>query len=95
MSNEARVSRCQEGENKQFTGEVLRVFFVNEVGEITSVVEDHVQGLASGEGSKGLLNTPSVLLLSLTLPGIDGDTGSSNGSGGVVLGGEDVLCHLS
>lgn len=48
---------------------------MNHVGEITSVVEDHVEGLASGEGSQGLLNTPEVFLLGLALPGKDGDTG--------------------
>jgi CheY-like chemotaxis protein len=56
---------------------------VNEVGEITTVVEDHVQGLAILE-DEGLLNAPNILLLSLTLPGIDGDTGSGDGSGGMV-----------
>lgn len=43
-----------------------------------------------GEAGKGLLNAPLVLLLSLALPGEDGDTGGGNGSGGVVLGREDV-----
>jgi len=37
-----------------------------------------------------LLDTPSVLLLGFTLPGEDGHTGGSDGSGGVVLGREDV-----
>lgn len=42
------------------------------------------------EGSERLLNAPLVLLLGLALPGEDGDTGGGDGSGGVVLGGEDV-----
>ena len=47
-------------------------------GEVTSVVEDHVKGLAALEASNGLLDAPVVLLLSLTLPGEDGDTSSSD-----------------
>lgn len=38
-----------------------------------------------GEGSKGLLDTPVELLVGLSLPGEDGDSGSGDGSGGVVL----------
>ena len=37
-----------------------------------------------------MLDAPGVLLLGLTLPGKDRDTGSSDSSGGVVLGREDV-----
>jgi hypothetical protein len=59
---------------------------VDKGGEVTSVVEDHVEGLALGEGSKGLVDTPDVLLLGLTLPGVDGDTGSGDSGSGVVLG---------
>jgi hypothetical protein len=71
-------------------GEVLGELVVDKVGKVTSVVEDHVERLALGEGGKGLLNAPKVLLLGLALPGVDGDTGSGNGGGGLVLGGEDV-----
>ena len=71
--------------------EELWVFFVNEGGEVTAVVEDQVQRLATGESLDGLINTPEVFLLGLTLPGEDGDTGDGNGSGGMVLSGEDVL----
>jgi len=70
--------------------EVLGVLVVDKRGKVSSVVEDQVEGLALWEGSEGLLDTPLVLLLGLTLPGKDGDTGSGNSSGGVVLGGEDV-----
>lgn len=65
---------------------------MNEGGQITSIIENHVQGLAILEALDGLVNAPLVLLLGLTLPGKDGDTSSSNGGSGVVLGGEDVLC---
>jgi hypothetical protein len=68
-------------------GELL----VDEVGEVTTIVEDHVEGLAVGEGSETLLNTPDVLLFGLTLPGEDRNTGGSNRSGGVVLSRENVL----
>ena len=51
---------------------------MNEGGEVTTVVQDHVEGLAVGEGGKGLLNAPQVLLLGLTLPGEDWDTGRSD-----------------
>jgi hypothetical protein len=48
--------------------EELGVLVVDEVGQITSVVEDHVEGLTIGEVD-GLLNAPDVLLIGLTLPG--------------------------
>ena len=70
--------------------EHLGVLGVDEVGEITTVVEDEVELLAILEGDKLLLQAPVVLLLSLALPGENRDTGSGNGSGGVVLGAEDV-----
>jgi hypothetical protein len=69
---------------------VLGVLVVNQVGQITSIVEDHVEGLSIGESAESLLDTPVVLLLGLSLPSKDGDTGGSDGSGSVVLGGEDV-----
>lgn len=69
----------------------LWVLVVNEGGEVTTVVENQVQGLAAGEALDGLVNTPGVFLLGFTLPGEDGDAGDSDGGGGMVLGGEDVL----
>jgi hypothetical protein len=72
------------------TTEVLGVLVVHKRREVTSVVEDEVEGLAVGEGGEGLLDAPEVLLLGLALPGVDGDTGRGDGGGGVVLGGEDV-----
>jgi hypothetical protein len=58
--------------------QVLWVFLVNKVGEITAIIQDHVQALATGESSKSLLNAPCVLLLCLTLPGKDGNTRGSD-----------------
>lgn len=63
---------------------------VDESGKISTVIEDQVEGLARGESVELLLEAPVVLLLGLALPGEDGHTGGSDGSGGVVLGGEDV-----
>ena len=70
--------------------EHLRVLLVDKGGEVTTIVEDQVEGLVVLEGNKLLLEAPLVLLLGLALPGKDGDTGSGDGSGGVVLGREDV-----
>lgn len=71
--------------------EKIRVLVVNEGGEITTIVEDHVQRPATGETFNSLVDTPLVFLLTLALPGKDWDAGNGNGSGSMVLGGEDVL----
>lgn len=70
--------------------EELGVLVVDKGSEITTVVENEVQLLAILEGKELLLQTPVVLLLSLSLPSEDRDTGSSDSSGGVVLSREDV-----
>ena len=68
---------------------------MDKVGEISSVVKDHVQGLAVGE-DEGLLDAPDVLLVGLSLPGVDWHTDSGDGCGGVVLRGEDYhQCSLT
>lgn len=64
------------------TLEILWVLFVDEVGQVTTVVEDHVKRFSTREGSEGLLNAPGVFLFSLALPREDGDT--SRG---------DAACH--
>ena len=68
--------------------DVLGELLVDKVGEVTSIIEDHVQGLAIGE-DEGLLNAPHVFLVRLPLPRVDWHTHCGNGCGGVVLGGED------
>eukprot|EP01002_Notosolenus_urceolatus_P008839 NODE_333_length_2218_cov_2290.191793_g264_i0.p2 GENE.NODE_333_length_2218_cov_2290.191793_g264_i0~~NODE_333_length_2218_cov_2290.191793_g264_i0.p2 ORF type:complete len:691 (-),score=252.53 NODE_333_length_2218_cov_2290.191793_g264_i0:39-2111(-) len=70
-------------------GQEVGVVLVDHVGQITTVIEEHVGALAIGPGD-GLGDTPVVLLIGLTLPGKDGDPSRGNGSGGMVLGGEDV-----
>ena len=67
-------------------GQILGVFLVDQVGEVTSVIEDHVEGLAVRE-EDGLLETPHVLLVSLPLPGIDWDSTGGHGSCSVILHG--------
>lgn len=70
--------------------EHLGVLLVDEGGQVTTVVEDQVQLLVVLEGEELLLKAPLVLLLGLALPCEDRDARGGNGSGGVVLGGEDV-----
>lgn len=47
-------------------------------GKITSIVQDHVQGLSAGERREGLVDAPQVLLFGLTLPREDGNASGSN-----------------
>ena len=47
-------------------------------GQVTTVIEDHVQGLAVLEAEDGLVDAPLVLLLGLALPGKDGDASRSD-----------------
>lgn len=70
--------------------ELLGELVVDKGGQVTTVVEDEVKLLAILEGRELLLQAPVILLVSLTLPGEDGDTSSGNGGGSVVLGGEDI-----
>ena len=51
---------------------------MNDVGQVTTIVQDHVQGLVVLEASDGLLNAPVVLVLGLALPGKDGDASGSD-----------------
>jgi hypothetical protein len=60
------------------TFQVLGVFFMNDVGKVTAIVENHVEGLATRECSKGLLNAPGIFLLGFTFPSEDWHTGCSD-----------------
>jgi hypothetical protein len=62
----------------KLTLEILGVLLVNEIGKVTTVIEDHVQGLSIRESSESLLNAPVVLFLGLALPCEDRDTSRSN-----------------
>ena len=57
---------------------------MDKVGEITAIIQDHVQRLAVGEDDC-LLDTPHILFIGLTLPGVDWDTTGSNSSSSMVL----------
>ena len=46
--------------------------------EVTTIVEDHVEGLVTRERCQGLLDAPVVLLLSLALPCEDWDSSRSD-----------------
>jgi hypothetical protein len=74
-----------------YTCEELRVLLVDHVGQITAIVEDHVERFAIGESSERLLDTPVILLLGLALPSVNGDASNGDGGGGMVLGGKDIL----
>lgn len=52
-------------------GQQLWVLLVDESGQVTTIVQDHVGALAILEGAELLLEAPDVLLVSLTLPGKD------------------------
>lgn len=51
---------------------------MDEVSEVASVIENHVQCIATLETGNSLLNTPDIFFLSLAFPGKDRDTGSSD-----------------
>lgn len=42
---------------------------MDQVGEVSSIIQDHVEGLTIFE-VQGLFNAPHILLICLTLPGI-------------------------
>ncbi len=60
------------------TLEVLGELGVHKGGKVATVVEDHVERLATGEASDGLLNAPLVFLIGLSFPGEDGDARGSD-----------------
>jgi len=70
-------------------GQEVGVLGVDEVGQIASIVENHVEGLTVRE-EDGLLDAPKVLLVGHALPGVDGDTRGGDGGGSVILGGKDI-----
>ena len=76
-------------QGEQRTLNILGEFLMDKVGKVTAIIQDHVQGLSIGE-HKGLLDTPHVLLVGLSLPGIDWDASDGNGSRSMVLGAEDI-----
>ena len=67
----------------------MGVPLVHNSSEISTVVHNHVEWLTVWE-HQGLLNAPDVLLVCLSLPGVYRDPAGSNGSGSIVVSGEDV-----
>ena len=65
------------------------VSFVDKQGDVTAVVHDHFGALTVWEVDR-LTRAPPVFFERLTLPREDGNARSSDSSGGVVLGGENV-----
>lgn len=51
---------------------------MDKTGEITTIVEDHIERLSTLESRKSLLNAPEVFFLSLTLPGINRNSGGGD-----------------
>lgn len=54
---------------KNLTCQQFGVFLVHKVGQISSIIQDHVEGLTLLEVD-GLLDAPHVLLISLAFPSI-------------------------
>ncbi len=67
----------------------LRILLVHEIGQIPSIIEDHIEGLAIGP-EDGLVDAPNILLVGFPLPGIHRYPGLSHGGSCMVLCGEDV-----
>ncbi len=78
MSRKSDEFNDERREGKQLTSQVLRVLVMDNRSKVTTIVEDHVEGLSTREGGEGLLDTPVVLFFGLSLPGKDGNTGSSD-----------------
>ena len=70
-------------------GQEVGVLGVDEVGQISSIIEDHVEGLTVWE-EDGLLDAPKILLVGHSLPGVDWDAGGGNSGGSVILKSERV-----
>ncbi len=54
---------------------------MDNAGEITTIIEDHVQRLSSREGSESLFDTPIVLFLGFTFPGENRHAGGRDADG--------------
>ena len=67
----------------------LRIFGVHQVCEISTIIQNHVEGLTIRPKQR-LLNAPNVFLICLALPSIHCHTFLSNGSSCMILSREDV-----
>ncbi len=73
--------------------EHLRILVVQDLGQVTAVVQHHVGIPRLAVLEDGLLDAPLVFFLGLALPGEHRDAGSGDGGSGLVLGGEDVAAR--
>ena len=62
---------------------------MNKVGQITTIIKDHVERLSISK-DQCLFYAPDVLLISQSFPGIHWNISLSNSSSSMVLGREDV-----
>ena len=75
------------------TANVLHQFWVfieHDIGQITAIVQNHVERTILASEKQGLLDAPVGLFNGLAFPGINADAGSSDGRSGLVLCREDV-----
>lgn len=72
----------------QIVGETL----MHQIGQITAVIQDHVQGLAIGEDER-LFNAPRVLLIGFTLPCIHWDSSGSDCRRCMILCAENIAAR--
>jgi hypothetical protein len=85
------MRRCLWGKSLGHAFQVLGILFVDKVGQVSAIIEDHVEWLSTRESSKSLLDAPQIFLLSLAFPRVNRNTSDCNGSSGMILSGEDVL----
>src|SRR5690606_27207057 len=68
----------------------LRILVVEDLGQVTAVVQHHVGIPRLAVLEDGLLDAPFVLLFGLAFPGEHRDAGGGDGGSGLILGGKDV-----
>ena len=51
---------------------------MNQGGQVTSIIKDHVQGFTAIEAGNSLLDAPSVFFLGFTFPGEDWNASRGN-----------------
>jgi hypothetical protein len=51
---------------------------MDQLGQITTVIKNHIKGFSARESGKSLFNAPNVLLFSLALPSENRNTCGSN-----------------
>ena len=60
------------------TFEILWELLVNEVGEVATIIENHVEWLSVFECRESLLDAPEILLFGLAFPRVNRDTSRGN-----------------